>query len=146
MQRLRSFPRVRGLAFGQYGEWSEDVDVLLSAAADGAARSTWRHLGARTQAEARAYYITRFRRRLGLTVAIELARHRVRRVPYVGVTRAQVQAVRERIDAGLHARDGATRRTIQPEDFYRHQVYDTVGGQGGAGLRAVPFEARHGLD
>ena len=54
-------------------------------------------------------------------------RHRIRRVPYVGVTRAQVRAVREGIDAALHARDGETRRTIQPEDFYRHQVYDTVG-------------------
>jgi hypothetical protein len=36
--RLQSFTRVRGLAFGQYGEWSEDVDSMLQIAATAAAR------------------------------------------------------------------------------------------------------------
>ena len=125
-QRLQSFPRVRGLVFGQYGEYSDDVETLLVAAADGAAQRTWRHLGARTQAEARSYYMARFRRRIGLTAVIELARHRLRRVPYVGVTRAQVRAVREGIGAGLHARDAETRRAIRPEDFYRYVLQKPI--------------------
>ena len=45
-----------------------------------------------------------------------------------------------------HARDTEARRVIRPADFYRYQVYDTIGGGGGAALRAVPPEARHGLD
>ena len=64
-------------------------------------------------------------------------------MPYIGITRAQVRAVREGISDALHARDEAVRSTIRPEDFYRYQVYDGAGP--GGGVVIVPHEARHGL-
>ena len=59
--RLQSFGRVRGLVFGQYGEWSEDVDSLLEVAATAAARRDWRMRGNRTMEEARGIYIALYR-------------------------------------------------------------------------------------
>ena len=48
-------------------------------------------LGARNAEEAKSFYVSAFRRRLGVFVAREFARHRIRRVPYVGVPRAVVE-------------------------------------------------------
>ena len=53
--RLQSFGRVRGLVFGQYGEWSEDVDSLLELAATASARRDWRMRGNRTMEESRGH-------------------------------------------------------------------------------------------
>ena len=81
LDRLRSFGQTRGLAFGAYGEASPDVHALLTVAAD----------GARTQEEARSFIVSSLRRRLGLVICLEFARHRIRRVPYIGVPRAVVE-------------------------------------------------------
>ena len=42
-------------------------------------------MGARTQEEARSFIVSSLRRRLGLVICREFARHRIRRVPYIGV-------------------------------------------------------------
>jgi hypothetical protein len=65
---------------GAYGEASPDVHALLTVAAD----------GARTQEEARSFIVSSLRRRLGLVICREFARHRIRRVPYIGVPRGAV--------------------------------------------------------
>ena len=50
--------------------------------------------GARAEAgnhavkEARSFVVSSLRRRLGLVICREFARHRIRRVPYIGVPRA----------------------------------------------------------
>ncbi len=91
LDRLRSFGQTRGLVFGQYGEASSDVHALLSVAADGLAGRQWKDMGARTQEEARSFIMSSLRKRLGLVVCREMARHRIRRVPYIGVPRAVVE-------------------------------------------------------
>ena len=91
LDRLRSFGQTRGLAFGAYGEASPDVHALLTVAADGLAARQWRDMGARTQEEARSFIVSSLRRRLGLVICREFARHRIRRVPYIGVPRAVVE-------------------------------------------------------
>ena len=70
---------------------SPDVHALLTVAADGLAARQWRDMGARTQEEARSFIVSSLRRRLGLVICREFARHRIRRVPYIGVPRAVVE-------------------------------------------------------
>ena len=48
-------------------------------------------MGARSESEARSFYVARLRRRMGVAAVREFARHRLRRVPYVGVPRAVVE-------------------------------------------------------
>ena len=91
LDRLRSFGETHGLAFGAYGEASPDVHALLTVAADGLAARQWGDMGARTQEEARSFIVSSLRRRLGLVICREFARHRIRRVPYIGVPRAVVE-------------------------------------------------------
>lgn len=91
LRHLRSFGRTRGLAFGAYGEASSDVHDLLSAAATQQAERVWREAGARSAAEMRALLIGRARRRMGMAAVQAFARHRLARVPYVGVSRAVVE-------------------------------------------------------
>ena len=59
-------------------------------------RTGWRDGSGRTwaraaQEEARSFIMSSLRKRLGLVVCREMARHRIRRVPYIGVPRAVVE-------------------------------------------------------
>ena len=81
---LRGFPQVRALVVGQYGEASLDVHELLELAVDSATSRDWRYLGARSQSEARGYYTASMRRAWGCLFVREMARHRLRRVIFVG--------------------------------------------------------------
>ena len=92
LDRLTSLGGVRGVAFGHYSEMSADGHELLAITADQLAASRWRLMGARSYAEARAFYIQQIRRQLGLLVGREFARHRLRRLPFIGVPRAAVRA------------------------------------------------------
>ena len=75
---------VRPLVFGQYGEASPDVHSVISLAADEAARGGWAGMGARTESEARAFFVQSFRRRrIGVGVVRAFARHRLLRAPMV---------------------------------------------------------------
>ena len=91
MDRLQAHGQVRVMAFGAYGEASPDVHHVLAAAATRHAQSTWRSSGARTQSEAYGYWLQAYRRDMGMTVVREMARHRLNRVPFVGVERRFVQ-------------------------------------------------------
>ena len=100
--------------FGHYGEASEDVHSLLSIAADKLSAKRWRTLGARSAAEARSFFVNLVRRRLGCFAMREMARHRLRRIPYIGMTRAALQ-VRVRRGGGQvgGGEDGAGVRSWQ---------------------------------
>ena len=86
--RLLSYTSMRALVFGTSAEGSDDVHDLLACIARRRARAEWRRYGARTEDEAYGFFVASLRRRAGVFVARELARHRLRRVPFVGMTRA----------------------------------------------------------
>ena len=103
-RRLAEFGATRGLVFGHYSEASDDVHDLIDVATDELARRVWRQMGARSQAEARGILVARARRRMGVAAARAFARHRLARVPYIGMPRAAVVALmaqRERERGGL---------------------------------------------
>ena len=91
LDALAQFGPVRGLAFGQYSEWSSCVDAVVDTCADAISAARWRQLGARSQAECRGYVVSALRRRLGLVAARELARLRLNRVQYIGVDAASLR-------------------------------------------------------
>ena len=121
LTRLRSFTPARGLVFGNYAEVSSDVHYLLDSCAERLAAASWRLLGSRSQEEARGLHVARLRQRLGLFVAREFARVRLRRLPFVGCDRAALSSRRSRhAPAGNHApRAGAGFRLA---DFAALQV------------------------
>ena len=91
LDRLRHFTTTRGLVFGGYGEASADVHGLISAAADARAEQVWRPSGARSVSEMRGFIIATMRRRVGLRAVQEMARHRLSRMHYIGVSRQVIQ-------------------------------------------------------
>ena len=123
---LESFTTVRPLVFGHYGETSDDVHTLLERAASKAAEQRWRKLGARSQDEAKGFLLAGFRRRLGLAVAQAFARHRLRRLPFVGATPDGVQAARARDAAGGGLPDPGP--GVRLDDFYVYQAHLPRGG------------------
>ena len=114
--------------FTEYGEVSTDVETLLDIAATERAARDWRQLGARSQAEARAITMALMRRYLGVIGVREMARHRLRRVPYVGLTRAQMRARQARV-AHLATGDRLHEPRIRPEDFWGAEVHMRTGGR-----------------
>ena len=118
--RLRAIGPVRPLVMGQYGEASPDVHATIALAAEAQARRQWRRFGARTEAEACAFFTQSYRRRLGVCVVREFARHRIRRVQMVGVARDHL-ATRPRAQPQLRFRPS-------PMEFYSFQVFTPQGG------------------
>ena len=72
----------------------------------------------RTMEESRGIYIALFRRRLGCFVVREFARHRLRRLSFVGLTRDQVRARRRRRDTPVQGRDEAA--GVRAADYYAY--------------------------
>jgi len=126
MSRLRSFTQVRGLVFGQYGEASTDVHALVALTASKLAGMGWQLAGARSVTEMRAFLVSRCRRRVGLATVQAMARHRLARLPYIGVPRAVVQAQLQR---GPRARGEPTPYAPAPShaDFYAFQAWGASG-------------------
>ena len=121
MDRLVSYTPTRALVFGQYTEASSDVHDLITAIARSRARRQWRRYGARTEAEALGFMTASTRRHVGVYAAREIARHRLRRAPMVGVPYEVVRDLpvqRPRVEI----RD-STHSTAQ--DFYLHQQFAT---------------------
>ena len=93
--------------------------------ADGLAARQWRVMGARTQEEARSFIVSSLRRRLGLVICSEFARHRIRRVPYIhtsiGVPRAVVERRMQRgqLIGGPQAR---VPLYVPYADFFQYQA------------------------
>ena len=77
----------------------------------------------RTEAEARGFFVAGLRRYVGVFVAREMARHRLHRVPLVGVPRAVLDArpQQPQLEGGPF---GAVRQRgmLQGQDFYGYQV------------------------
>ena len=63
---VASFGPVQGLAFGAFGEVSPAVKELVELAAKGQAQLRWRQLGARDTTEARAFFLRRAKKMLGI--------------------------------------------------------------------------------
>ena len=128
--RLRNFGDVRAVVFGAYGEASRDVHLLIGVAADRMAARRWRAMGARTQTEARGFIIGCLRKRMGMAAVRAMARHRLRRVPWVGVDR---QVVVERRQRGWHNPEAQARGRVRmegrinPDEFFGYQ--ERVGGR-----------------
>ena len=91
------------------------------------ARAHWRRYGARSEAEAYSFFVASLRRMLGVFVARELARHRLRRLPFVGMTRATFDAYQRQPTP--QARD---RPQIVMHDFFSHQAHAVFGVRGAA--------------
>ena len=119
--RSSAYSLGKGVLFGAYGKASPDVHALLTVAADGLAARQWRDMGARTQEEARSFIVSSLRRRLGLVICREFARHRIRRVPYIGVPRAVVEQRMQRgqLIGGPQAR---VPLYVPYADFYQYQA------------------------
>ena len=106
LQRLESFGPVRGLVAGQYSEVSPDVHTLIKISAQGIADKQWRVLGARSAKEARGFVTSAIKRRVGLFTAREMARHRLHRVPLIGVPNAALSGP-TRFQRAMARRHGA---------------------------------------
>ena len=125
-ERLESYGRVRGLAFGQYGEWSTDVTELLDVCADALAQRRWRAMGARTPSE--AFIVASLRRKLGLVATRELARLRLGRLPLVGVDAALLHAGARLARAQWRSTHGSADEplgrppNVVDEDFHAYQA------------------------
>ena len=67
----------------------DDLHQLLDCVVESASKQHWRRIGARSAKEARSYFATTLRRAWGVHFAREFARHRIRRVVFVGAPRRQ---------------------------------------------------------
>ena len=128
LDRLESFSRTRALVFGSYSEASHDVHSLIEAAARAKARRIWRAVGARTESEAYGMVVAGMRRFVGVSTAREFARHRLHRIPLVGVPR-RVLDERRSMMAGRRMAIAAERQQpyISAHDFYAYQTHRMLG-------------------
>ena len=97
-----------------------DVHTVIGLAAGEAARGDWARMGARTESEARAFFLQSFRRRIGVGVVREFARHRLLRAPMVGASSDVLRAQAPRPQPA-----GARRSHFE---FYAFQAYAPPGG------------------
>ena len=105
-----------------------DVHELLEQAASKAAANTWQVAGARQESEMRSYYLQRFRRRLGMASVLAMARHRLSRVPLIGVPRNAVEQhmQRARARAQGHGRESDSRDLTE---FFAYQALHQGGDE-----------------
>lgn len=92
---------------------------ILRQSAVALASKHWRRNGARSQGEALGYYTQEVYRRMGVAVSAAFARHRISRIPLIGVPLATLRdraGMRRVAVGGVH--DGA----VDPQDFYAYQV------------------------
>ena len=113
------------------------MHALVTKAANAIADRRWRRLGARSAAEVRSWVVAAMRRRLGLHVAREMARHRLSRLPYVGATHA---AVRARGRRGELRPGGGDTGGVRADDFYAFQAQLMLppADLAGKGWRSLP--------
>ena len=85
-----------------------DVEWLLEEAARAAAHRDWRRMGVPSEAVAYGFLVASYRRRMGLVVVREMARHRWRQAQLAGLTRHQLDEIAREREA---QRQGAARAT-----------------------------------
>ena len=103
---------------------------MIQACAQRRAQREWRALGARSQAEAYGVIVGGLRRFVGVSIAREFARHRLRRVPLVGVPRALLDARRQALRGGrmvVMEGSGERERRFTAQDFYAAQAHSAIG-------------------
>ena len=125
--RLRALGEVAGLVVGQYAEASAELHSLLDAIAAAMAARRWRRLGFRSEAECLSACTTLVRRRVGVAAVRAFARHRLARVPYVGLPRAVIVRHMRRQEL---ARAGAARGHVSAVDLFAHQAYHDLPRRG----------------
>ena len=118
---------MRGLVAGQYSEVSPDVHTLIKISAQGIADKQWRVLGAPSAKEVRGFVTSAITRRLQLFTAREMARHRLHRVPLIGVPNAALSGP-ARFQRAMARRHGAEEPldrppTLVPEEFFAFQAF-----------------------
>ena len=127
---LRSFTRVGGLVCGNYCECSLDVHVELLTSitaptrlAEGGRASVAPHVSTVSYRGA-AFFIARLRRSLSVVIAREMARHRLQRIPFIGVPWA---VIRDRQPQRAHQGvQHLPRMTQLAADFMRYQVQAAI--------------------
>ena len=134
-QRLRTFPRVHGLAFGGYGEASGAVEALRRVVAREQAQRRWRQMGARSPTEAAGILASQLRRRWGIAACRAQAELTLRRLIWIGARRADARPA-EHEDVG--EADRGARAAAGPEAYAQRApaggggwVPDGPGGGGG---------------
>ena len=85
------------------------VTRLMEIAAEAGASAGWREMGSRTEKEARGFLVALLRRRWGAAAAVAQARMRLARLPYVGRTFAEAQAM-----GNVAGADAVTNHLISP--------------------------------
>ena len=91
-------------------------------------------MGARSAAEATSYFTTQMRRSWGVAAVREMARHRLRRTCFVGVTRARARVLAGREDAPAEARGDAPAWPLgDAAAFHVHQGHHHAAALGALG-------------
>ena len=121
--RLEQFGQTRAAVIGSYSECSPDVHSLAVASARAWAARNWQEYGSRSEAECYSFIITAYRRQIGVYAAREMARHRLVRIPYIGIPHAALGRRTRRGDPGLGG-GGYREHAIGAEaaDLARHQA------------------------
>ena len=92
------------------------------------AQRQWRALGARSEREAYGAIIAGLRRFVGVASMREFARHRLRRLPLVGVPRAVIDDRRQALRGGrMVVVHGRAERPFSAQDFYAFQAHAAIG-------------------
>ena len=86
---------VRAAIIGHYGECSQDIHHLVRAAAEALAAKQWRTMGARSEMEARSFFMDTLRKELSIKIWSAIGRHRLNRLDFIGISRADVQRMRD---------------------------------------------------
>ena len=109
-------------------EASPDMHHLADYLGDCIARRRWRLMGAASQSEARSFTVARVRRVLGVGAARAMARHLIRRLPFLGLSRAAMDQHLQQHRARAWARRevGTGVDGLRIEDFFAFQAH--VGG------------------
>ena len=103
------------------------MHALVELAGQALARKKWKSSGARSEAEARSYWVAYCRRRIGAAVARAYARYRLRRIPFIGVPRAVLDdRARRGVAAASMGADGGDEHDAAVREFFGHQVHARV--------------------
>ena len=86
---------------GHFGECSPDIHHLVRAAAETLAATRWRAMGARSESEARGYFMNDVRKELSIGFWTALACHRQNRLDFARISRADVQRMRDQKQRGF---------------------------------------------
>ena len=102
------------------------MHALIDIAATGVARRQQGVWGARSADEARSFALAHYRRTLGVTFVRAMARHLVRRIPYVGLDYQQIRDIAARFERGepvtvADAVAPPAQYPVSPELFYAYQ-------------------------